>query len=72
MTTTLNPSMANTGRDRTTIVLGDLKERIENLRTDKAWHALPLSKKVMVMVEEYLEIVDKEKEQLQSQQDLAS
>lgn len=72
MTTTLNRSMANTGRDRTTVVLGDLKNRIENLRSDRAWHALPLSKKIMVMIEEYLEILDKEQEKLESQGDIAS
>lgn len=42
-------------RDRTTINLTSVKERIENLRSDNAWRALPLSKKVVLLLEEYLD-----------------
>ncbi|GEM_PF-4809675 len=41
-------------RSRTTLNLSGLSDRIEQLRSDTAWKALPLSKKVMLLLEEYL------------------
>jgi hypothetical protein len=46
-------------RPRTTIDLSGLKDRIENLRSDSAWRKLALSAKVMVLLEEYLEQIEK-------------
>lgn len=37
--------------DRFTIELKDLRDRIENFRSDPAWKALSLSKKIRVLIE---------------------
>lgn len=46
-------------RSRTTINLSSLGDRIENLRSDNAWKALTLAKKVVLLLGEYLEILEK-------------
>lgn len=46
--------------NRTTINLGSLRERIENLRSDNAWKALTLAKKVVLLLEEYLELLEQQ------------
>ncbi|NEO30505.1 MAG: hypothetical protein F6K36_08735 [Symploca sp. SIO3C6] len=51
-----------TERNRTTVNLTPVKERIETLRSDNAWNALPLSKKVVLLLEEYLELLEKSEE----------
>jgi hypothetical protein len=43
---------------RTTVNLSSLADRIEKLRSDNAWGALPLSKKVVLLLEEYLELIE--------------
>lgn len=45
-------------KERTTINLTPIKERIERLRPDGAWKALSLSKKVVLMLEEYLDLLE--------------
>ena len=46
--------------NRTTVNLGSLRERIENLRSDNAWKALTLAKKVVLLLEEYLEMLEQQ------------
>ncbi|MUG93766.1 hypothetical protein F7734_15610 [Scytonema sp. UIC 10036] len=46
---------------RTTLNLSDLSDRIERLRSDSAWKILPLSKKVIVLLTEYLNLLESEK-----------
>lgn len=41
-------------RDRITLDLTGLKERIENLRSDSAWKELSLSKKIRILLQERL------------------
>lgn len=43
---------------RTTVNLSSLADRIEKLRSDNAWRALPLSKKVILLLEEYFELIE--------------
>jgi hypothetical protein len=45
---------------RTTVNLSSLADRIEKLRSDNAWRALPLSKKVVLLLEEYLELIEQQ------------
>ncbi len=45
-------------KDRTTINLTGIKERIEQLRSDNAWKALSLTKKVTLLLEEYLDLLE--------------
>ena len=45
-------------RSRTTLNLSGLSDRIEQLRSGTAWKALPLSKKVMLLLEEYLTLIE--------------
>lgn len=44
---------------RTTVNLSSLGGRIENLRSDNAWKALTLAKKVVLLLGEYLELLEK-------------
>ncbi len=46
-------------RKRTTINLSLIGDRIERLRTDSAWKELKLSNKALVLLKEYLEILEK-------------
>jgi hypothetical protein len=50
----------NDSRKRTTVNLSDVGDRIEQLRHDSAWKALNLSKKVIVLLEEYLDFLEKQ------------
>lgn len=50
----------NNSRKRTTIDLSVVGDRIEQLRHDSAWKALTLSKKVIVLLEEYLDFLEKQ------------
>lgn len=50
-------------RKRTTIDLSSVSDRIERLRHDSAWKALTLSKKVIVLMEEYLDFLEKQEHQ---------
>ncbi|MBP5973586.1 hypothetical protein HW132_12770 [Brasilonema sp. CT11] len=43
---------------RTTLNLAELSDRIERLRSDSAWKILPLSKKVIVLIQEHLSMVE--------------
>ncbi len=45
-------------RSRTTLNLSNLSDRIERLRSDSAWRILPLSKKVTLILEEYLALIE--------------
>lgn len=45
-------------KERTTINLTPIKARIEQLRPDSAWKALSLSKKVILLLEEYLALLE--------------
>jgi hypothetical protein len=45
---------------RTTVNLSSLADRIEKNRSDNAWRALPLSKKVVLLLEEYLELIEQQ------------
>lgn len=44
---------------RTTVNLLSLGDRIEKLRSDNAWKALTLAKKVVLLLGEYLELLEK-------------
>lgn len=50
--------MAN--RDRLSVDVSDIKDRIENCRNDAAWRELPLASKVRVLVIERLEQIEKD------------
>ena len=45
-------------KERTTINLTPIRGRIEQLRPDGAWKALSLSKKVILLLEEYLDLLE--------------
>lgn len=45
-------------KDRTTLNLTPVRGRIEQLRPDSAWKALSLSKKVLLLLEEYLDLLE--------------
>jgi len=45
---------------RTTVNLSTLGDRIEELRSDNAWKALTLAKKVVLLLGEYLELLEKQ------------
>jgi hypothetical protein len=45
-------------KERTTLNLTPIKARIEQLRPDSAWKALSLSKKVLLLLEEYLDSLE--------------
>jgi hypothetical protein len=48
-------------RDRISIDISDLRDRIEACRDDFAWAELPLAAKVRVLLQERLEQVEAEK-----------
>lgn len=45
-------------KERTTLNLTPIKARIEQLRPDSAWKALSLSKKVLLLLEEHLDLLE--------------
>ena len=47
-------------KERTTLNLTPIKARIEQLRPDSAWKALSLSKKVLLLLEEYLDLLEQD------------
>ena len=53
--------MAEKKRDRLTIDISNLRDRIEAARTDPAWKQLSLNKKIQVLLEERLDAIDQEK-----------
>ncbi|MEM6251283.1 MAG: hypothetical protein AAF821_00030 [Cyanobacteria bacterium P01_D01_bin.156] len=53
--------MAEKKRDRLTIDISNLRDRIEAARTDPAWKQLSLNKKIQVLLEERLDALDQEK-----------
>lgn len=48
-------------QDRTSIDLSEIRERIENARSDPLWKELSLSKKVRILLVERLEQIEKDK-----------
>jgi hypothetical protein len=46
--------------NRVPIDLSDIRERIENARSDSAWRELSLSKKVRILLQERLEQIEEE------------
>ncbi len=48
-------------RDRISIDLGDLRERIENVRDDTAWHELTITQKIRTLIRDQLEALEKHK-----------
>ncbi len=46
-------------QDRVTVDLTDLRERIEDVRSDPAWKELSLSKKVRILLQERLDQIEK-------------
>jgi hypothetical protein len=53
----------NNSRKRTSIDLSVVGDRVEQLRHDSAWKALTLSKKVIVLLNEYLDFLEKQEHQ---------
>ncbi|MBD2166447.1 hypothetical protein H6G04_18790 [Calothrix membranacea FACHB-236] len=53
----------NNSRKRTTIDLFVVGDRVEQLRQDSAWKALTLSKKVIVLLNEYFDFLEKQEHQ---------
>lgn len=53
----------NNSRKRTTIDLSVVGDRVEQLRHDSAWKVLTLSKKVIVLLNEYLDFLEKQEHQ---------
>ncbi len=54
--------------NRVPIDLTDLRERIENARSDSAWRELSLSKKARILLQERLDQIEKEQSQMDSAQ----
>jgi hypothetical protein len=54
--------------NRVPIDLTDLRERIENARSDSAWRELSLSKKARILLQERLDQIEKEQLQMDSVQ----
>ncbi len=52
--------MSDSKRKRTTIDLSSVAERIEKIRSDSAWRALTLSKKAILLLEEYLTLLEEQ------------
>lgn len=48
-------------RDRISIDLGDLRERIENARDDTAWQELTITQKIRTLIRDQLEALEKRK-----------
>lgn len=48
--------------NRVPIDLTDLRERIDNARSDSAWKELSLSKKARILLQERLEQIEKERQ----------
>ena len=48
--------------NRVPIDLTDLRERIDNARSDSAWKELSLSKKAKILLQERLEQIEKERQ----------
>lgn len=60
--------MADKKIERTTVDLTERKERIERLRPDSAWKALSWSRKISLLLDEYLDLL--EKQQLKPQKEV--
>jgi len=54
-------------RDRISIDVSDIRELIENCRSDVAWTELPLSAKLRVLIKERLAQLEAEKKQAQEE-----
>jgi len=52
-------------RDRISIDVSDIREQIEQCRTDMAWSELPLAAKIRVLVKERLAQMETEKTESQ-------
>ncbi len=48
---------------RVTVDLSTVSEKIEGLRNDSAWKALPLASKVILLLQEYLDLLEKQKDE---------
>ena len=48
-------------RDRISVDVSDIREQVENCRTDVAWTELPLAAKLRVLIKERLEQLQTEK-----------
>lgn len=49
-------------RDRISVDISDIRERVENCRDDVAWTELPLAAKLRVLIRERLEQIESEKQ----------
>ncbi|NET55410.1 MAG: hypothetical protein F6K47_04235 [Symploca sp. SIO2E6] len=52
-------------QDRASVDLRNIRHRVENARSDKAWQLLPLSKKIRLLLEERLDQIEKEAQDLE-------
>jgi hypothetical protein len=48
---------------RVTVDLSSISDKIEELRTDSAWKALSLSQKASVLLQEYIDLLEKQKDE---------
>jgi len=55
-------------QDRVSVNLSDIRERIETVRSDVLWKEQSLTKKVRILLQEYLDMLESEKSTL-SQKD---
>ncbi|HEY9831284.1 MAG TPA: hypothetical protein V6D26_11945 [Stenomitos sp.] len=51
----------NKKRDRISIDLGELRERIENVRDDTAWQELTITQKIRTLIRDQLDALEKRK-----------
>ena len=51
----------NKKRDRISIDLGELRERIENVRDDTAWKELTITQKIRTLIRDQLDALEKRK-----------
>lgn len=49
--------------DRTTVDLTERRERIESLRSDSAWKALSMSRRISLLLDEYLDLLENSSQQ---------
>ncbi len=54
-------------QDRTSVNIGDLRERIDNAREGIMWQELSLNQKIRILLQERLEEIEQEKSSSSSQ-----